>query len=49
MITTANFKRKKDGSTAGLPIRGFEPQAFFVRPEIKIVDGPRCSSRACAR
>jgi putative ABC transport system permease protein len=39
MITTANFKRKKDGSTAGLPIRGFEPQAFFVRPEIKIVDG----------
>ena len=39
MITTANFKRKKDGSQAGLPIRGYEPQAFFVRPEIKIVEG----------
>ena len=39
MITTANFKRKKDGTTAGLPIRGFEPQAFFIRPEIKIVEG----------
>ena len=39
MITTANFKRKKDGTTSGLPIRGFEPQAFFVRPEIKIVAG----------
>jgi putative ABC transport system permease protein len=39
MITTANFKRKKDGTTAGLPIRGFEPQGFFVRPEIKIVEG----------
>jgi putative ABC transport system permease protein len=39
MITTANFKRKKDGTTAGLPIRGFEPQAFFVRPEVKIVAG----------
>jgi putative ABC transport system permease protein len=39
MITTANFKRKKDGSQAGLPIRGYEPQAFFVRPEINIVEG----------
>jgi putative ABC transport system permease protein len=39
MITTANFKRRKDGTTAGLPIRGFEPQAFFVRPEIKMVEG----------
>ena len=39
MITTANFKRKKDGSAAGLPIRGYEAQAFFVRPEIKIVEG----------
>jgi len=39
MITTANFKRRKDGSAAGLPIRGVEPQAFFVRPEIKLVDG----------
>jgi putative ABC transport system permease protein len=39
MITTANFKRTKDGSAAGLPIRGYEPQAFFVRPEIKIVAG----------
>src|SRR3954466_7204945 len=25
MITTANFKRRKDGSAAGLPIRGVEP------------------------
>jgi putative ABC transport system permease protein len=39
MITTANFKRKKDDTTAGLPIRGFEPQAFFIRPEIRIVEG----------
>jgi len=39
MITTANFKRRKDGTTAGLPIRGFEPQSFFVRPEIKLVEG----------
>jgi putative ABC transport system permease protein len=39
MITTANFKRRKDASAAGLPIRGVEPQAFFVRPEIKLVDG----------
>ena len=39
MITTANFKRRKDASAAGLPIRGVEPQAFFVRPEIRLVDG----------
>ena len=39
MITTANFKRKKDGTTSGLPIRGFESQGFFIRPEIKIVAG----------
>jgi len=39
MITTANFKRRKDGSAAGLPVRGVEPQAFFVRPEIRLVDG----------
>ena len=39
MLTTANFKRKKDGTTAGLPIRGFEPQGFFIRPEVKLVEG----------
>jgi putative ABC transport system permease protein len=39
MLTTANFKRRKDGTTAGLPIRGVEPQSFFVRPELKLVDG----------
>jgi len=38
-IAAVNLNRKEDGTRAGLIVRGVEPAAFAVRPEIRIVEG----------
>jgi putative ABC transport system permease protein len=38
-VTAINLLRQEDGSRAGISIRGIEPAAASVRPEIKIVAG----------
>jgi len=38
-ITAINLLRKEDGNRTGLVVRGIEPAAAAVRPEIKIVQG----------
>jgi putative ABC transport system permease protein len=39
MVTSADFLRREDGRRAGLVVRGIEPAAFAMRPEIKLVEG----------
>ena len=39
MLTAVNLKRKEDGTAAGVTVRGAEPAATTVRPEIKLVEG----------
>lgn len=39
VVVAVNMHRKKDGSLAPLTVRGVSPQDFFVRPEIKLVEG----------
>ena len=38
-VTAINLLRQEDGSRAGISIRGIEPAAASLRPEIKIVAG----------
>jgi putative ABC transport system permease protein len=38
-IAAVNLNRKEDGARAGLIVRGVEPAAMAVRPEIRIVAG----------
>jgi len=38
-ITAVNLLRKEDGNRAGVTIRGIEPAAAAVRPEVKIIAG----------
>lgn len=38
-IAAVNLNRKEDGTRAGLIVRGVDPAAFAVRPEIRIVEG----------
>jgi putative ABC transport system permease protein len=38
-VTAINLLRKEDGNRAGVSIRGIEPEAAAVRPEIEIVEG----------
>jgi putative ABC transport system permease protein len=38
-VTAINLLRREDGTRAGISIRGIEPAATAVRPEIKIVAG----------
>ena len=39
MLTAVNLTRKEDGTMAGITVRGMEPAATTVRPEIKLVEG----------
>jgi len=39
MLVAVNLTRKKDGTRAGLTVRGVEPEAAVVRPEIQLIDG----------
>jgi putative ABC transport system permease protein len=39
LVTAVNLLRKEDGSRSGLTVRGVEPAATAVRPEISIVEG----------
>jgi putative ABC transport system permease protein len=39
MIVAVNLLRKEDGTRAGIMVRGVAPEAFVVRPEIKLVEG----------
>jgi putative ABC transport system permease protein len=39
MLTAVNLTRKEDGTMAGLTVRGMEPAATTVRPEIRLVEG----------
>jgi putative ABC transport system permease protein len=38
-VTGVNLLRKENGARAGLTVRGVDPAAMAVRPEISIVDG----------
>jgi len=38
-VTAINLNRKDDGNRAGVSIRGIEPEAAAVRPEVEIVEG----------
>jgi putative ABC transport system permease protein len=38
-ITAINLKRKEDGNRTGISVRGIEPAAAEVRPEVKLVEG----------
>jgi putative ABC transport system permease protein len=38
-VTGVNLLRKENGARAGLTVRGIDPAAMAVRPEISIVDG----------
>ena len=38
-ITAVNMLRKEDGNRTGVSVRGIEPAAAEVRPEIKLVEG----------
>lgn len=38
-ITAVNLLRKEDGNRTGVTVRGFEPAAAAVRPEVEIVAG----------
>jgi putative ABC transport system permease protein len=38
-ITAVNLKRKEDGNRTGVAVRGVEPAAAAVRPEVQIVEG----------
>ena len=39
MLVAVNLMRKKDGARAGLTVRGVEPTAAAVRPEIQLIEG----------
>jgi putative ABC transport system permease protein len=39
MLVAVNLARKEDGTRAGLTVRGIEPAAGTVRPEIQIIEG----------
>jgi putative ABC transport system permease protein len=39
MLVNVNLARKEDGTRAGLTVRGIEPAAVTVRPEIQIIEG----------
>ncbi|HLF11688.1 MAG TPA: ABC transporter permease, partial [Gammaproteobacteria bacterium] len=39
MITAVNLLRKEDGTRTGVTVRGVAPEAFVVRPEVKLVEG----------
>jgi putative ABC transport system permease protein len=39
MLVSVNMTRKQDGARAGLTVRGIEPTAAAVRPEIRLVEG----------
>ncbi len=39
MLVSVNMTRKKDGARAGLTVRGIEPTAAAVRPEIRLIEG----------
>jgi putative ABC transport system permease protein len=39
LVRGVNLTRKEDGTAAGITVRGTTPQAFVLRPEIKIVEG----------
>ena len=38
-ITAVNMLRKEDGNRTGVTVRGVEPAAAAVRPEVEIIDG----------
>jgi putative ABC transport system permease protein len=39
MLVAVNLTRKKDGARVGVTVRGVEPAAGAVRPEIRLIDG----------
>jgi putative ABC transport system permease protein len=39
MLSAVNMTRKEDGTQAGVTVRGVEPAAAQVRPEIQLIDG----------